>query len=186
MHGMSPSRPRGCVQANYQQFIPNLQFTHCIMHKLHDWSKKCFGKGYGWICALNRWSVQERAQTSFCPVARQVLHYLAWELCRQIAAYILSRPKPFSLVWGGRGLGGGGILGWRPNKCTWVSGILFLLADLIPSAGPFMASTFWVCQFVRENSLVNRPHVSLWLGKTHVLLAAYVPYAGGLGRRMCS
>ena len=24
----------------------------------------CFGKGYGWICALNRWSVQERAQTS--------------------------------------------------------------------------------------------------------------------------
>jgi len=35
MHGMSPSRPRGCVQANYQQFNPNLQFTHCIMHKLH-------------------------------------------------------------------------------------------------------------------------------------------------------
>ena len=36
MHGMSPSRPRGCVQADYQQLIPNLQFTHCIMHRLHD------------------------------------------------------------------------------------------------------------------------------------------------------
>ena len=32
MHGMSPSRPWGCVQANYQKLIPNLQFTHCIMH----------------------------------------------------------------------------------------------------------------------------------------------------------
>jgi len=40
MHGMSPSRPRGCGQANYQQLIPKLQFKHCIMHKLHDWSKK--------------------------------------------------------------------------------------------------------------------------------------------------
>ena len=39
--------------------------------------KKSFGEGYGWIRALNRWSVQERAQTSFCPEARQVLHYLA-------------------------------------------------------------------------------------------------------------
>jgi hypothetical protein len=29
--------------------------------------KKCFGKGIGWICALNKWSVQE--QTGFCPVA---------------------------------------------------------------------------------------------------------------------
>jgi len=40
MHGMSPSRPWGCVQANYQQLISNLQFTHCIMHKLHNFSKK--------------------------------------------------------------------------------------------------------------------------------------------------
>jgi hypothetical protein len=48
--------------------------------------KKGLGKGFDWIRALNRWSVQERAQTSFCPVARQVLHYFAYELCRQIAA----------------------------------------------------------------------------------------------------
>ena len=50
---MPPSRAQGCVQADYQQVIPNLQFTYCIMHKLHEWSKKCFGKGFGWICALN-------------------------------------------------------------------------------------------------------------------------------------
>jgi len=74
---MSPSRPRGCVQANYQQLILNLHFTHCIMQSCMIEVKKCFGKGFGWIGALNRWSVQKRAQTSFCPIARQVLHYLA-------------------------------------------------------------------------------------------------------------
>jgi len=36
MHEISPSRPRGCVQANYQQLIPNSQFMYCILHKLHD------------------------------------------------------------------------------------------------------------------------------------------------------
>jgi len=29
--------------------------------------KKGFGKGSGWICALNRWSVQECVQTKFLP-----------------------------------------------------------------------------------------------------------------------
>jgi len=69
---------------------------------------KCFGKGFGWICALNRWSVQERAQTSFCPIARQILHYLAWELYRQIAAWYLSIMTPFYLLWGVRKGGWGG------------------------------------------------------------------------------
>ena len=59
MYGMPPSRPRGCVQANYQQLIPSLQFTYCMNEV-----KKCFGKGFGWICALNRWSMQERAHNS--------------------------------------------------------------------------------------------------------------------------
>ena len=72
MHGMPPSRPQGCVQANYQQSIPNLQFTHCIMLKLHE-VKKGFGKGFGWICALNRRPVQERAHVSFCPITLQEL-----------------------------------------------------------------------------------------------------------------
>ena len=73
---------------------------------------KCFGTGFGWICALNRWSVQERVQTSFCPLARQVLHCLAWELCMQIAAWILSRLTPYLLMCGvRRGVWGGGPFG---------------------------------------------------------------------------
>ena len=52
---MSPSRPRGCVQANYQQLIPNLQFTYCIscMNEVN----KGIGEGFGWVFALNRLSV---------------------------------------------------------------------------------------------------------------------------------
>ena len=98
------------------------------MHKLHDWSKKCFGKGFGWICALNKSSVQERAQTSFCPIARQVLHYLAWELCRQIVACILSRLTPFLLVCGVRkgGVGGGGHFGPEAQKMHMTVMNLFL------------------------------------------------------------
>jgi hypothetical protein len=44
------------------------------------------------------------------------------------------------------------------------------------AAGPFMASAFCFRQFVRENFQVNRPYVSLWLGKTFVLPAGM--YAG--------
>jgi hypothetical protein len=66
-----------------------------------------------WLDLCTRWSVQERVQTSFCPIAHQVMHYSAWELCRQIAAWILSRLTPFLLMWGVRkgGLGGG----WGPK-----------------------------------------------------------------------
>jgi hypothetical protein len=74
---MSPSRPRGCAQGNYQQLIPNLQLRIALCINCMVEVKKCFGKGFGWICALNKWSVQERVQTSFYPIARQVLHYLA-------------------------------------------------------------------------------------------------------------
>jgi hypothetical protein len=45
-------------------------------------------------------------------------------------------------------------------------------------AGPFMGSAFWVRQFVRDNSLVNRQYVSLWLGKTYVLPTYVLPGAG--------
>ena len=45
------------------------------------------------------------------------------------------------------------------------------------AAGPFMASTFGsVSLLVRENSLVDRPYVSLWLEKIYVLPAGM--YAG--------
>eukprot|EP00983_Pelagomonas_calceolata_P012034 385984-Pelagomonas_calceolata.AAC.1 len=33
------------------------------------------------------------------------------------------------------------------------------------AAGHFMASAFWIRQFVHVNFLANRPYVSLWLGK---------------------
>jgi hypothetical protein len=35
--------------------------------------KKCLGKGFGWICTLNRWSVQEDVHLGFCPMTLQVL-----------------------------------------------------------------------------------------------------------------
>jgi len=72
----------------------------------------------GWICALNRWSVQECAHFSFCPIACQVLLNLAWELCRQIAALILSRLTPF--LWGWVV-----ILGRRPKIYTWLSEVFY-------------------------------------------------------------
>jgi len=34
------SRPHGCVQANYQQLFLNLQFTYCILRKLHKIEQK--------------------------------------------------------------------------------------------------------------------------------------------------
>eukprot|EP00983_Pelagomonas_calceolata_P009727 314857-Pelagomonas_calceolata.AAC.1 len=39
------------------------------------------------------------------------------------------------------------------------------------ATGPFMASVFRVRQFVCENCLANRPHESLWLGKTYMVPA---------------
>eukprot|EP00983_Pelagomonas_calceolata_P052182 1142726-Pelagomonas_calceolata.AAC.2 len=31
--------------------------------------------------------------------------------------------------------------------------------------GPFVASAYWIQQFVREHASRYRPHVPLWLGK---------------------
>ena len=109
MHGMPPSRPRGYVRQITSNWFQTCSSRIALWINCMIEGKKCFGRVFGWICALKRWSVQECVQTCFCPTARQVLHYLAWELCRQIAAPILSRLTPFLLVWGsGRGLGGGG------------------------------------------------------------------------------
>ena len=51
--------------------------------------------------------MQELADISFCPINLQVLIYLAWELCRQIAACILSRLTPFYYCGGSGSVGGG-------------------------------------------------------------------------------
>jgi len=79
------------ISSWFQTCSSHTAFRISCMNKV----KKCFSKGFGWICALNRWSVQERTHISFCPIALQVFTYLARELCRQIAAYILSRLTPF-------------------------------------------------------------------------------------------
>ena len=83
--------------------------------------RKCFGKGFGWICALHRWSVQERVQTSFCPTARQVLHYLACKTVQADCCFNAEQIDTLFISVGGQegGLGGGGdILGRRPNINT--------------------------------------------------------------------
>ena len=122
--------------------------------------KKCFGKGFGWICALNRWSVQERTQTSFCPTAHQVLHYLAWQLCRQIAARILSRLTPFSL-WGVRkgGWGEGSFWAGGPKFTRDCHEIFFDASCLYQLFSYILAKqllskhalTWFACQFLRSS-----------------------------------
>ena len=57
---MSLSRPRGCVQANYQQLIPNLQFTHRIMHRLHDLGLKVLWQRF-WLDLCTKQVVSARA-----------------------------------------------------------------------------------------------------------------------------
>jgi hypothetical protein len=74
MHEMPPSRPRGCVQANYQHLIPTCNSCIALCTSRMNEIKKCFDAVFGWICALNRWSVQEHAQTSFCPVTPQAFN----------------------------------------------------------------------------------------------------------------
>ena len=52
MESPEVDRAQGCVQANYQQLILDLQLTYCIILKYLNEVKKCFGKGFGRICAL--------------------------------------------------------------------------------------------------------------------------------------
>jgi hypothetical protein len=60
MYEMSPSGPWGCVQANYQQMIPNLQFTHCITHKLLERSKIVLWQRF-WLNMCTKQMVYARA-----------------------------------------------------------------------------------------------------------------------------
>jgi len=68
-----------CPHAKWTIFMrPYLVFASDQQH-LAAKMQSCLSFAFfmGWL------SVQERVQTSLCPVARQVLHNLAWELCRQ-------------------------------------------------------------------------------------------------------
>jgi hypothetical protein len=123
MHGMSPCRPRGGVQANYQQLIPNLQFTHCNMQKLHDWCKKVLWQRF-WLDLCTKQVVSARA------CANQVLPYSSSSNAlfgmRTVQADSCLNSEQidtlFISVGGQKGVfGGGGILGRRPKIYTWLS-----------------------------------------------------------------
>ena len=73
----APKQAAGVCSGKLPTIIPNSQVSRIALRNSYIYEvKKCFGKGFGWICALNRWSVQERAHISFCPKTLQVLIYL--------------------------------------------------------------------------------------------------------------
>ena len=108
-----PQVGRGGVQANYQQLIPNLHLRIALCISCLIEGKKCFGKGIGWICALNKWSVQE--QTGFCPVAGIAISGI--RTVQADSCLISEQIDTLFISVGGKegGLGGGGILGRRPK-----------------------------------------------------------------------
>jgi len=61
--GASEGLGAGVGQANYQQLILNLQFTHRIMHKLHKWSKHVLWQRF-WLDLCTKQVVSARACAS--------------------------------------------------------------------------------------------------------------------------
>ena len=123
MHGMSPSRPRGCVQANYHQSIPNLQFTHCIKHRLHDWSKKVLWQRLKtfWLDLCTKQVVSARACANQCLPYRS--SGIALFGMRTVQADSCLHSKQIDTLFvsvGGQegGWGGRVILGRRPRIYT--------------------------------------------------------------------
>ena len=83
--------------------------------------EKCFGKGFGWICALNRWSVQARANISFCLLTLQVLgiSLFGTKMAQNSCLHSEQIDTLFSSVGGQEGgWGGKVILGRRPKIYT--------------------------------------------------------------------
>ena len=60
VHGMPLSRSWGYVQANYQQLIPNLQFTYRIIDKLYERSKIVLWQRF-WLGSCTKQVVSARA-----------------------------------------------------------------------------------------------------------------------------
>jgi len=108
MHGTPPSRPRGCVQSNYQQLIPNLQFTYCIMQKLHEWSKQVLWQRF-WL----DWCTKQVVSAKAC--ACQFLPYnssgirLSGKNCadRQLLEFWADWHSFYECGGSGRGVWGG-------------------------------------------------------------------------------
>jgi len=93
--------------------------------------KKCLGKGFGWICALNRWSVQEHAQTSFCPVALR--YCIIWH--KTVQADNCLSPEQIDTLFisvGGQEGGFGGGVFWAGGLKFTHDCILFFVPSCLP------------------------------------------------------
>ena len=99
--------------------------------------KKCFGKRL-WLDLCTKQVVGAKAcANQFLPCSSSGIAIFGMRTVQadsslnseQVDTLFISVGDQEGGLWGG-----GGILGRRPKKCTWVSGILNLLADLIPSA----------------------------------------------------
>jgi len=107
---MSPSRPRGCVQANYQQLISNLQFTHCIMHKLHNFSKKVLWQRL-WLDLCTKQVVSVRAcANQFLPCSSSGIALFGMRTVQEDSCLNSEQNGTLFKRVGGQegGLGGGG------------------------------------------------------------------------------
>jgi hypothetical protein len=109
---MPPSRPQGCVQANCQQLITNLQFTYCIIQKLHELSKQVLWQRF-WLDLCTKQVVSARA----CAYQSQLgSPKSSFSLaCQEVFSSLLPAPigQPVSLAAAGAAAGaGGGRAGW--------------------------------------------------------------------------
>jgi len=130
MHGMSPSRPQGCVQEKYQHLNPNLQLTHCIMHELHDCSKKVLWQKFRLDLCTKQVVSARACANQFKPSGSSSIALFDLFGMKTVQADSCLMPEQidtlFISVGGGRGVGGGGvILGLRPRIYTCMSWIVF-------------------------------------------------------------
>ena len=84
--------------------------------------KKCFGKGFDWICALNRWSVQE-CDHQFLPYSSSGITLFGKRIVHADSCLNPEQIDTLFISVGGQqggfgGAGGGGILGRRPKIYT--------------------------------------------------------------------
>ena len=135
MRGMSPSRPQGCDQADYQQLILNLQFTHCIMHKLHDWSKKVLWQEF-WLDLCTKQVVSARACTNqFLPYSSSGIASFGVRTVQADSCSNSEQIDTLLLVWGfSKGVLGGGSFWAGGPKFTRDCHGCFFLRLLLPGS----------------------------------------------------
>ena len=115
--GMSPSRPRGCVQANYQQLISNVQYTYCITHKLHYWSTNVLWQRC-WLDLCTKQVVSARACTyHFLPYNSSGINLFGKRTVQTDSCKFSEQIDTLFISVGCQEwrFGGGGTLGRRPK-----------------------------------------------------------------------